>query len=67
MIAVSFLLGLVGMLAFIVGIYAVPVIATFARMHLEKQIYALYLVRGGEPISISSKLLDEPPPPLPVA
>ena len=60
-IAVSLLLQFVGMLACCVGMYAVPVITTFAMMHLDKQLYALYLARGGEPIRRSPKLLDEPP------
>ena len=64
--AATFLLQFAGMLAFCVGMYAVPVIMAFARMHLDKQLYAHYLARGGEPIPISPKLLDEPPP-LPVS
>jgi membrane-associated HD superfamily phosphohydrolase len=64
--AVSLLLQLLGLLACCIGAYAVPVITMFATMHLHKQVYALYLARGGEPIPFSPKLLDEPPP-LPVA
>ena len=59
---ISILLQFVGMLAFCVGMYAVPVVTIFARVHLDKQLYALYLARGGEPIPISPKLLDEAAP-----
>jgi hypothetical protein len=47
---------------------AVPVI-NFAWAHLSKQLYALYLTRGGEPLLISPKLVDAPmdPPPAPPA
>jgi hypothetical protein len=66
LMVVSLLLQFAGMLVFCVGVYAVPVITSFATMHLEKQLYVLYLARGGEPIPLSPTLLDEPPP-LPVA
>jgi hypothetical protein len=66
LMVVSLLLQFAGMLVFCVGVYAVPVITSFATMHLEKQLYVLYLARGGEPIPLSPTLLDEPPP-LPVS
>jgi hypothetical protein len=61
LIAVSILLQFVGLLFFCVGAYAMPVIAAFASMHLDKQLYELYLARGGEPIPLHPSLLDEPP------
>ena len=64
--AVSMLLQFAGMLAFCVGVYVVPVLTMFTTMHIDKQLYALYLERGGEPIPVSPKLVDEPPP-VPVA
>lgn len=65
LLAVSMLLQFVGLLIFCVGAYAMPVIVAFTTMHLDKQLYKLYLARGGEPIPVSPKLRDEPPP-LPV-
>jgi hypothetical protein len=55
-----------GILAFCVGIYLVMVLIYFAWAHLQKQLYALYLQRGGEPAPLSPKLRDIPPP-MPVA
>lgn len=55
-----------GMLAFCVGMYLAMVPVYFCWAHLHKQLYALYLQRGGEPISLSPKLRDTPPP-MPVA
>jgi hypothetical protein len=55
-----------GILAFCVGIYLVMVLIYFAWAHLQKQLYALYLQRGGEPAPLSPKLHDIPPT-MPVA
>jgi hypothetical protein len=55
-----------GILAFCVGIYLVMVLIYFAWAHLQKQLYALYLQRGGEPAPLSPKLRDVPPT-MPVA
>ncbi len=57
---VSFVLMPLGMLAFCVGVYAAAALIYYAWAHLDKQIYALYLGRGGEPVEISPKL-SEPP------
>lgn len=61
LMATSMLLQFIGLLVFCVGAYAMPVIIVFATMHLDKQLYALYLARGGEPIPLNPALLDEPP------
>jgi hypothetical protein len=58
-------LSVVGLLAFCVGVYFAMVPVYFAWMHLNKQLYTLYLSRGGEPVPRSPKLSDGPPP-LPV-
>ena len=59
----SMLLACVGALVLCVGmILATPPIY-FCWVHLHKQLYALYLSRGGEPIPLSPKLRDYPPPP----
>jgi uncharacterized membrane protein len=46
---------------YIGAILAAPV-AVFAWHHLQKHTYQLYLARGGEPVPVSSKLRDLPPP-----
>jgi MFS family permease len=58
----SIVLACLGMLAFCVGIYLAMVPIYFAWFHLEKQLYNLYLERGGEPVPLSPKLRDIPPP-----
>ena len=55
-------LTLVGMIAFCVGMYFAGVVNYFSWAHLQKQLYALYVRRGGEPITLSPKLFDAPPP-----
>lgn len=53
-----------GMIVFCVGVYFATVLVYFSWTHLYKQLYALYLSRGGEPIPMSPKLND-PLPPMP--
>jgi Protein of unknown function (DUF4013) len=55
---VSFCLGLV---VFCVGVYFATVLVYFSWTHLHKQLYTLYLSRGGEPVPLSPKLNDGPP------
>ena len=55
-------LSVVGMVLFCVGMYAATVVIYFAWTHLHKQLYRLYLSRGGEPVPFSPKLRDLPPP-----
>jgi hypothetical protein len=50
---------------YIGAIFAAPVVI-FSWHHLQKQLYQLYLVRGGEPVPLSPKLQDGPPPLLPL-
>jgi hypothetical protein len=52
----NFLFMIIGMLALFVGIYFAMVPIYFAFTHITKQLYQLYLARGGEPMSISPKL-----------
>lgn len=61
LIMVSFMLATVGMLVFCVGIYFVASLITFMTYHLDRQLYELYLERGGEPVPVSAKLSDVPP------
>ena len=51
-----------GLIVFCVGVYFASVLTYFSWTHLNKQLYTLYLSRGGEPVPLSSKLSD----PLPV-
>ena len=51
-----------GMIAFCVGMYFALVLVYFSWTHLHKQLYMLYLSRGGEPVPLSPKLSDVPPP-----
>ena len=46
---------------YIGAIIAAPVVL-FSWHHLQKQLYQLYLARGGEAVPLSPKLLDGPPP-----
>jgi hypothetical protein len=50
-----------GMIVFCVGVYFATVLIYFSWTHLHKQLYALYLSRGGEPVPLSPKLNDAPP------
>ena len=58
----SFLLSLGGLLLVCVGVYFATVPIYFCWVHLHKQLYQVYLSRGGEPVPISPKLQDYPPP-----
>ena len=56
----SVVLSLLGMLLFCVGMYFAMVLIYFSWTHLNKQLYQLYLSRGGEPIPLSPKLTEAP-------
>ena len=58
--------GVVGALLLCIGMYFATVPIYFCWVHLHKQLYALYLSRGGEPIPFSPKLRGEVSP-LPAA
>jgi Protein of unknown function (DUF4013) len=49
-----------GLIVFCVGAYFATVLVYFSWTHLQKQLYALYLSRGGEPVPLSPKLNDAP-------
>ena len=51
-------LACVGLVALCVGVCFATVIMYFSWLHLHKQLYQLYLSRGGEPIPVSPKLRD---------
>jgi hypothetical protein len=58
--AASIVLVPLGMIVFCVGSYFALVLVYFSWTHLHKQLYALYLSRGGEPVPLSPKLNDAP-------
>ncbi|MEP6821856.1 MAG: DUF4013 domain-containing protein [Chthoniobacterales bacterium] len=60
-VLVSALLISFGALFLCVGAYLSTVVSYFAGTHLHKQLYALYLSRGGEPVPLSLNLIVVPP------
>jgi len=56
----SIVLSFLGMLVFCVGVYFASVVIYFSWTHLNKQLYALYVSRGGEPVPLSPKLVEAP-------
>lgn len=61
---VSLALCAAGAIILCVGMYFALVPAYFAWIHLEKQLYQLYLSRGGDPIPVSAKLREDLAPAL---
>ena len=49
-----------GTIVFCVGVYFAIVLVYFSWTHLHKQLYTLYLSRGGEPVPLSPKLNEAP-------
>lgn len=62
LMAASLVLVGIGALALCIGMYFATVVVYFCWVHLHKQLYRLYLSRGGEPVPLSPKLRDYPPP-----
>jgi hypothetical protein len=54
----SLVLTCVGMLVFCIGMYFSIVVVYFSWLHFDKQLYELYLSRGGEPVPLSPKLRE---------
>lgn len=44
-----------------IGMFFVMPLVIFSWHHLQKQLYQIYIVRGGEPVPLSPKLMDLPP------
>ena len=59
LIAASFVLTGAGLLLLCVGAYFATVPVYFCWVHLHKQLYGVYLSRGGEPLPVSPKLQDD--------
>jgi hypothetical protein len=57
-VVVVVVLGGIGLVALCIGLYFATVLVYFCWMHLQKQLYRLYLSRGGEPVPLSPKLQD---------
>ena len=57
----------VGAIILCIGMYFATVPVYFCWVHLQKQLYRLYLSRGGEPIPLSPKLRDYAAPAAPAA
>ena len=53
----------VGMIVFCIGVIFSAAVLSFAASHLNRQLYDLYLSRGGEAIPLSPKLSELPPTP----
>ena len=58
-VVASLVLAAIGAIIFCVGMYFALVPAYFCLVHLQKQLYRLYLSRGGEPVLVSAKLRDD--------
>ena len=56
----SILFACLGLVVFCVGVCFATVLTYFSWTHHQKQLYALYLSRGGEPVPLSPKLSDAP-------
>jgi hypothetical protein len=50
-----------------IGLFFAAPLMSFSWHHLQKQLYQLYLMRGGSAVPLSEKLWDGPPPLLPRA
>lgn len=61
-VVASALLVCVGALAICIGMYFALVVVYFCWLHLNKQLYRLFLSRGGEPVPASPKLRDDVTP-----
>jgi hypothetical protein len=61
---VSIALCAAGAIILCIGMYFAVVPGYFAWVHLHKQLYRLYLSRGGEPVPVSPKLRDDLAPAL---
>jgi hypothetical protein len=56
--AAGLVLGMIGAIVFCIGAYFATVPIYFCWIHLHKQLYRLYLSRGGEPVPMSAKLRE---------
>ena len=66
LVVASVILAGLGLVVLCIGVYFATVLIYFSWMHLQKQLYRIYLSRGGEPVPVSPKLRDFAPPATPV-
>jgi hypothetical protein len=64
-VVVAVVLAGLGFVALCIGMYFATVLIYFCWMHLQKQLYQLYLSRGGEPVPPSPKMHNVLPPAAP--
>jgi hypothetical protein len=65
---ITAVLMIAGVVACYVGMFFTMPLTFYVWHHLERQLYDVYLSRGGDPVPRSVKLQDAPPPlPLPPA
>lgn len=62
MLGVGLCLMILAVITCYIGAFFAAPVAIFGWHHLQKQLYQLYLARGGEPVPLSPKLQDGPPP-----
>lgn len=62
---VSSFFGFIGMLALCIGLLPATVLSTYCYQHQMRQLYDLFLQRGGEPIPVSPLLSESGNPPAP--
>ena len=58
---------IIGLLTCYIGFFFAGPLFIFSWHHLQKQLYQLYLARGGKAVPMSPKLRDLPPPPPPIS
>ncbi|HEX7261240.1 MAG TPA: DUF4013 domain-containing protein [Luteolibacter sp.] len=62
MLGVGLCLMILAVVTCYIGAFFAAPVAIFGWHHLQKQLYQLYLARGGEPVPLSPSLNDLPPP-----
>jgi len=61
LMAISIPLSLIGLCTCYIGLFPAMALMTFAQWQLNRQLYELYLQRGGTPLAIKPELFDAPP------
>jgi hypothetical protein len=62
MLGVSLCMMVITVITCYIGMFLAMPVVMFSWHHLQKQLYQLYLSRGGEAVPLSPKLQDLPPP-----
>jgi hypothetical protein len=61
MFGVGLVMMIIAIITCYIGLFPCMVVVMYAWAHLQRQLYQLYLERGGEDIPLSAKLMDTPP------